>query len=165
MDRLPSSITQKIAHAARACEQRQTKHGRDWVAVFMNEDTIVIALHGSLTTAEQVLVQSPAGVTQVRAFHQQLFTNVSATLVQDVKRITGMEVRDTKADILATTGSVVLVFTTDTMREKFLLPTDQAAHGRRDTVRPAGMPTASAPLAGNPKVGSRDDRPSSTERI
>jgi uncharacterized protein YbcI len=147
MDPLPSSITQKIAHAARACEQRQTKQGRDWVAVFLLEDTIVIALHGSLTTAEQVLVQSPAGVTQVRAFHQHLFTNVSATLVQDVKRITGMEVRDTEADILETTGSVVQVLTTDTMREKFLLAPDRPGgarpprHGppRRhaDSVRPA----------------------------
>ena len=32
-------IGQRIARAARAFDKRRTKHGRKWVAVFMNEDT------------------------------------------------------------------------------------------------------------------------------
>ena len=80
MDQSQGTIGQKIARAARAFEQRRTKHGRKWVAVFMNEDTITIALHGSLTAAEKGLAQSPAGASQVREFHRQLFTNVSAAL-------------------------------------------------------------------------------------
>src|SRR4029079_14578095 len=88
---------------------------------FMNEDTIMIALHGSLTAAEKALVQNPASAAQVREFHRQLFTNVSATLLRKIKNITGMEVRDTTAEIEPTTGSVVQVFTTDTVGEKFLL--------------------------------------------
>ena len=40
------TIGQRIARAAHAFEKRRTKHGRQWVTVFMNEDVIVIALHG-----------------------------------------------------------------------------------------------------------------------
>ena len=115
------TIGQKIARAARAFEKRRTKHGRKWVAVFMNEDTIVIALHGSLTATEKTLAQSPAGAAQVWKFHRQLFATDSATLHRKIKKITGMEVRDTTAEIEPTTGSVVQVFTTDTVGEEFLL--------------------------------------------
>ena len=125
--------SQKIARAARAFEKRRTKHGRKWVAVFMNEDTIVIALHGSLTAAEKALAQSLAGAAQVREFHRQLFANASATLLRKIKSITGMEVRDTTAEIEPTTGSVVQVFTTDTVGEDFLL----APGGPAGTVRSA----------------------------
>jgi uncharacterized protein YbcI len=119
VDQLQRTIGQRIAWAARAFEKRCTKHGRKWVAVFMYEDTIVIALHGSLTAAENALAQSPAGVACVREFHRRLFTNASAGLLQKIKSITGMKVRDTTAEIEPTTGSVVQVFTTDTIGESF----------------------------------------------
>jgi uncharacterized protein YbcI len=114
------------------------------VAVFMNEDTIVIALHGSLTIAEKVLAQTPAGAAQVREFHRQLFANGSTTLLQQIRSLTGMEVRDTTVEIEPTTGSVVQVFTTETVGEEFLLAPCGSA-GRRDTVGPTG--TKVAPVA------------------
>jgi uncharacterized protein YbcI len=137
MDQSQGAIGQKIARAARAFEKWRTKHGRKWVAVFMNEDTIVIALHDSLTVAEKALAQSPVGAAQVREFHQQLFANVSATLLREIKSITGMEVRDTTAEIEPTTGSVVQVFTTDTVGEEFLLapgePAGMGVFGKRSS--------------------------------
>jgi uncharacterized protein YbcI len=120
MDQTQSSISQKIAQAATAFEARRTRHGRKWVAVFLNEDTIVIALHGCLTAAEKALSQSPAGAARVRAFHQQLFANASVILFRKIERITGMEVRDTSAEIEPTSGSVVHVLTTDTLAVEFL---------------------------------------------
>jgi uncharacterized protein YbcI len=125
MHRSQRTISQRVAQAAHAFELRRTKHGRKWVAVFMDEDTVIIALHGSLTAAEKALTQSPAGAAQVREFHRQLFTNVSASLFRTIKSITGLEVRETTAEIEPTTGSVVQVFTTDTVGEEFL-----RAHGR-----------------------------------
>ena len=107
------NIGQTIAREARACEERRTKHGRKWVAVFLNEDTIVIALHGSLTAAEKALARSPAGAAKVRDYHRRLFANASATLRRKVKSVTGMEVRDTTAEIEPATGSVVHLLTTD----------------------------------------------------
>ncbi len=121
------TIGQRISQAAQAFERRQTKHGRKWVAVFMNEDTIVIALHGSLTAQEKALAQSPAGAAQVLEFHRQLFANASGPLFQEIKSITGMEVRDTTVEIEKKTGSVVQIFTTNTVAEEFLFASSGSA--------------------------------------
>ena len=119
MDQSQGTICQKIAKAARAFETRRTGHGRVWVTVFLNEDTIVIALHGSLTAAEKALAQSPAGAVQVRAFHRNLFANLTSPLLQTIKNLTGMKVRQTTAEVEPMTGSVVQVFTTDTLANEF----------------------------------------------
>ena len=120
MDQSQGTICQKLANAARAFETRRTGHGREWVAVFLNEDTIVVALHGSLSTAEKALAQSPAGTAQVREFHRHLFANLSAPLLQTIKNLTGMKVRYTIAEIDSTTDSVMQIFTTDTVADEFL---------------------------------------------
>jgi uncharacterized protein YbcI len=113
------TIGEKIARAAHAFEMRRTKLARKWVAVFMNEETIMIALHGSLTGAEKAQAQSPAGAAEVQEFHRQLFAGVSALLLQQIKSITGMDVRHTSAEIDSTTGSVVHLLTTETVGENF----------------------------------------------
>ena len=120
MDLSQCTICQRIARSARAFEERRTKHGHKWVAVFMNEDTIEIALHGYLTAAEKAQARSPTGAAQVREFHRQLFTNASSALLQKIKNITGMEVINTSAEIETTTGSVVHILTTDTVGKEFL---------------------------------------------
>jgi uncharacterized protein YbcI len=125
------TIGEKIARAAHAFELRRTKHARKWVAVFMNENTIVIALHGSLTGAEKALTQSAAGAAEVQEFHRQLFTDVSGLLLRKIKSITGMDVRHTSADIDSTTGSVVHLFTTDTEGEAF--PRDPSGFAETST--------------------------------
>jgi uncharacterized protein YbcI len=158
------SIGQRIAHAASAFEKRRTKHGRKWVAVFMNEDTIVIALHGSLTATEKAQVQSPTGAARVREFHRQMFTDASAVLHRKIRSITGMEVRDTAAEIESKTGHVVHLFTTDTVGDDFLSERPRSA-------LPATVRSASTKVASSAKpmktldLYATDDRPSFTERI
>lgn len=125
------TMGQRIARAARAFEKRRTKHGRKWVAVFMNEDTIVIALHGSLTAAEKALAQSPAGAAWVREFHRQMFTDTPVVLHRKIKSITGMQVRATTSEIEPKTGHVVQIFTTDTVGDEFLA--DRPRSGQAST--------------------------------
>ncbi len=112
-------IGERIARAVHAFELRRMKHARKWVAIFMNEETIVIALHGSMTDAEKDLAQSAAGAAEVHEFHRQLFAGVSALLLRRIKSITGMDVRQTSAEINSTTGSIVHLFTTDIVGENF----------------------------------------------
>lgn len=121
MDRSQEVIGPTITQAIRAFEQRRTMHGREWVAVFLNEATVVIALHSNLTTAEQALTRSPAGTAQVREYYRQLFGNASTPLRRRLTRITGMGVRDTTVEIEPSTDSVVLLFTTDTAGRDFPL--------------------------------------------
>jgi uncharacterized protein YbcI len=128
MDKPDSTVAQQIAHAATAFEQRRTGHAPRWVTVVVSEKTLVITLHGALSPAEQALARSPAGAAQVQEFHKQLFNNSAASLREEIKRITGVEVREAAAEVEATTGTVVQVFTTGTSVQVFLLahsvPTD-----------------------------------------
>lgn len=121
MHRTPQNFNQSIAQAVRDFEKRRTKHSRKWMAVFLNEQTMVIAIHGTLTATEKVLAQSLAGAIQVREFHRHLFANLSASLLRKILCITGMKVQYTTAEIEPTTDSVVQIFTSDTVREEFLL--------------------------------------------
>ena len=91
------------------------------MAVVLSGDTLLITLHGALSPAEKALAQSPEGAVQVQEFHRQLFTDSADELRQEIKRITGVEVREATAEVEPTSGTVVQVFTTGTMVQVFLL--------------------------------------------
>lgn len=121
MEQPPLTMTQQIAHAASAYEERRTGHAPKAVTVVFSEDTLVITLHGALSPAELALTKTPGGAAQVQEFHRELFTNSCETLRQEIKRITGVEVREATAEVETATGTVVQVFTTGTMVQVFLL--------------------------------------------
>jgi uncharacterized protein YbcI len=136
MNQPKRTIGQRIARAARAFEMRRTQQSHKWVAVFMNEETMVIALHSILTESEKALARSPAGAAQVQEFHVRLFATLSATLRRKIKSITGLEVHDVTAEIDPTGCSVVQLLTTDTVGEEFLLVS--GGPGRTRSARLAG---------------------------
>src|SRR6478609_7084802 len=118
------STAQQIAQAASVFERRRTGHAPKSVTVVLSEDTLVITLHAALSPAEQALAKTPAGAAQVQEFHRQLFTNSSDALRKDIKRITGVEVREATSEVESTTGTVVAVFTSGTMVQVYLLAHD-----------------------------------------
>jgi uncharacterized protein YbcI len=124
MDKSNSTVAQQLARAASAFERERTGHAPRSVTVVLSGETLVITLHGSLSPAERALAQTPAGAAQVQEFHRQLFASASESLRQEIKRITGAEVREAAAEVEPTTGTVVQVFTTGTTVQVFLL-----AHG------------------------------------
>ena len=79
------------------------------------------ALHGALSPAEQAMSQSPEGAAKVQEFHRQLFQSASETIREDIKRITGMDVREATTEVETSSGAVVQVFTSGTMVQVFLL--------------------------------------------
>ena len=121
MDETKLAMAQRVAEAARAFQQQRTGHAPKAVTVVLGEDTLVITLHEALSPAEKALAQSAEGAAKVQEFHRQLFTSSAASLRQEIKRITGREVREAAAEVEPTTGSVVQVFTTGTMVQVFLL--------------------------------------------
>jgi uncharacterized protein YbcI len=116
-----SGVARQIAQAAITFHQKRTGHPPTSVTVVLGEDTLVVTLHGALSQAEKTLAQSSEGAVQVQKFHQQLFASSCEPLREEIKRITGVEVREATADIETTTGTVVQVFTTGTMVQVFLL--------------------------------------------
>ena len=121
MENSNSSVAERIAQAAVAFQQQRTGHKPKSVAVVLSGDTLLITLHGALSQAEKALAQSPAGAAQVQEFHRQLFANSANELRQEIKRITGVEVREATTEVETTTGTVVQVFTTGTMVQVFSL--------------------------------------------
>jgi uncharacterized protein YbcI len=127
MKSLDSTVAHQIAQVASDFEQRRSGRAPKSVTVVLSENTLVITLHGTLTPAEKALAKSPDGAARVQEFHKQLFNNTSDSLRQEIKRITGVEVREATAEIEPITGTVVKVFTTGTVVQVFLLASDVPA--------------------------------------
>lgn len=122
-----ASMAEQIAQAALAFEQRRSGRSPKSVTVVLSESTLVITLHGALSPAEKALAKSPAGAAQIQDFHRQLFMNSAESLREEIKRITGVEVREATAEIEPSSGTVVQAFTTGTVVQVFLLACDVPA--------------------------------------
>ncbi len=91
------------------------------VTAVLGDDTLVVTLHNALTRAEMALARTPDGAAKVQEFHRQLFFSSTARLRQEIKRLTGRQVRDATAQIDTASGSVIHAFPTGTMVQVFLL--------------------------------------------
>ncbi len=121
MQQRDSTMAQQIAQAASAFQQERTGHAPASVTVVLDEDTLVVTLHGALSPAEEALAKSPAGAAQLQDFHRQLFADSCAPLRQEIKTITGVGVRESGAEVAPCNGAVVQAFTSGTMVQVFLL--------------------------------------------
>lgn len=121
MSKPESTMAQQVALAASALQRQRTGHAPKTVTVVLSGDTMVITLHGALSPAEEAMAKSAAGAAQVQEFHRQLFASSADALRQEIKRITGVEVREAAAEVETKTGTVVHVFTGGTMVQVFLL--------------------------------------------
>ena len=132
MNEPDSNIAQQLARVARRFQEQRTGHAPTAVTVVLGEDTLVVNLHDALTPAEKALAKSPAGAARVQEFHRQLFANSTDEMRQEIKRITGRQVREAAAEIETATGTVVHAFTTGAMVQVFLLTHEQLpARARR----------------------------------
>src|SRR3972149_5021122 len=121
MTKPESTMARQVAQAVMAFQQRTTGHAPRAVTVVLSQDTLVVALHEALSPAEKDMAKSPAGAAQVQEFHRQLFSHSSQSLREEIKRITGVEVREAVAEVEPTTGAVVQAFTSSAMVQVFRL--------------------------------------------
>lgn len=117
-------MAQLIAQAAIAFQQLRTGHTPQAVTAVLNDNMLVITIYGALSRAEQELAKTPAGAAQIQNFHRLLFTDSADPLREEIKRITGVDVRQATAEVEPATGTVVQTFTNGTMVQVF-----QLAHG------------------------------------
>lgn len=121
MNMSKNTMAERVADAVRRSQHQRTGHAPESVTVVFSEGTLVITLHGALTTAEKVLSQTPAGAAQVREFHRQLFDSAVGPLSEEIRQITGVPVREATAEIEPSTGALMQVFSTGTMVQVFQL--------------------------------------------
>lgn len=131
MDAETQKIAIQVADAARLFQKERTGHEPKAVTVVMSGETLVITLHGALTRAEQLMSRKPEGAAKVQEFHRQLFVSSSQSLRDEIKRITGFDVREAAAEVETSTGAVVHAFTTGTMVQVFML--DKSSLSNRKT--------------------------------
>jgi len=106
MDKSNPTMAQQVAVAAGDFQEQRTGIVPKSVTVVLSEDTLVVTLHGALSPAEKALAQqSPAGAAQVQEYHRQLFADACEPLRQEIKRITGVEVREAAVEVATTTGT------------------------------------------------------------
>jgi uncharacterized protein YbcI len=115
------NLARQIAQAASDFEEQITGHAPKTVTVVMSDQTLVVTIHGSLSSAELTAIQQSQGATRVQDFYRKLFTNASYSLRQEIERIAGVEVREATAEVDLSTGTVVKVFTTGKVAEVVLL--------------------------------------------
>jgi uncharacterized protein YbcI len=134
MDETQLTMAQKVARVAGVFHHQKTGHAPKAVTVVLSGDTLVSTLHDALTPAEHALARSPEGAAQVQEFHRRLFANSADSFRQEIRKITGMEVREAAAEVDTTTGTVVHAFTNGTRVQVVLLarPTpEDACKGHR----------------------------------
>ena len=116
-----ATIAEQVAQVAKALQQQRTGHAPKDVTVVLSEDTLVITMHDALTPAEKALALNSVGASQVQEFHRQLFLASADKLREEIKRITGRDVREAAAEIVPATGTIVHAFTTGNVVQVFLL--------------------------------------------
>jgi len=134
------TTAQEIAEAVIAFQRQTTGHAPRAVTVVLSQDTLVITLHEALSPAERELAKSPEGAAQVQEFHRQLFLNSSKSLRDEIKRITGVEVREAVAEIEPTTGAAIQAFTRSATVQVFQLA--QSVPGGSWSGRTPGEPSS-----------------------
>ncbi len=112
---------QQVAEAVSKFQEQRTGHAPRAVTVVLSENTLVVTLHGALSPAEKALARTAEGAARVQEFHRQLFASDSDALRQEIRRITGIEVREAAAEVEPASGAIVQAFTTGTVVQVFLL--------------------------------------------
>src|SRR5687768_3779582 len=99
MDESGPTRAQQAARTVSAFERKRTGRLPKSVAVVLGGETLVATLHGALSSAEQAVAQTPAGLALVREFHRALFASACGPLRQEVERIAGAEVHEAGAEV------------------------------------------------------------------
>jgi len=121
MNKPESTMAQLVAQAVMAFQKKTTGHMSRGATVVLSENTLVITLHDALTPAEKEMAKTPEGAAKVQEYHRRLFANSSQSLREDIRTITGVEVREAVAEVEASTGTVVCAFASGTVVQVFQL--------------------------------------------
>ena len=121
LEKLNLTMAEQVAQAIRVFQEQRTGYSPKAVTVVLSDDTLIVTLREALSPAERALSCTPEGAVQVQEYHRQLFVDSVDLLREEIKRITGVAVGETAAEIETTTGAIVHAFTTGTMVQVFQL--------------------------------------------
>lgn len=115
------TMAQQVSDAVTKCQTERTGHAPKAVTVVLSLDTLVATIHEALSPAEVALSQTWKGAAQVQEYHRKLFLSSMGALRDEIKRITGVAIRESVAEVETTTGAIVHVYTSGSMVQVFPL--------------------------------------------
>jgi len=133
MNETNSDFAQQLARLAKRFQEQRTGHAPKAVNVVLSDDTLIITLHEALTPAEKALARTSNGSAQVQEFHRRLFADSTEEMRQEIKRITGRQVREAVVEVETATGAIVHVFSTGAMVQVFLLSQNTNSDANSDS--------------------------------
>lgn len=133
MNESNSPMTQQLAQVACTLQQNRTGVAPKAVTAILSENTLVVTLDDALTPAEQALVRTPLGAAQVQEFHRQLFASSSDSMREEIKRITGRDVREAAAEFEPASGAIAHAFKSGAMVHVFLLTPEADSYEGSDS--------------------------------
>ena len=98
------TVAQEIARAAIAFQRECTGRAPESVTVLLGEETLVVTLHEALSPAEQAMARTPEGAARVHEYHRQLFRTSGTALHQELERILGVEVEESRVEMKPALG-------------------------------------------------------------
>lgn len=113
------TMAQKVAAAITTFQIERTGHTPRAVTVVLSEETLVVTLHEALAPAEIVMAQTATGAAQIQEYHRQLFQSSVPALREEIRRITGVAVREAALEVETATGAIVHAFTSGEMVQVF----------------------------------------------
>ena len=115
------TMAEKVADTIATCQLERTGHAPQAVTVVLSGEMLVVTLHQALAPAEIVMSQTATGAAQVQEYHRQLFQSSLPALREEIRRITGVAVREAVAEVETTTGAIVHAFSSGEMVQIFQL--------------------------------------------
>jgi uncharacterized protein YbcI len=98
------TMAQEIAQAAIAFQRECTGRAPESVTVTLGEETLVVTLHEALSPAEKAMARTPEGAARVHEYHRQLFRSSGTALHQELERILGVEVEESRVEMKPASG-------------------------------------------------------------
>ncbi len=121
------TMAQKVAAAITTFQIERTGHAPRAVTVVLSDETLVVTLHEALAPAEIVMAQTAAGAAQIQEYHRQLFQSSIPALRNEIRRITGVAVREAALEVETATGAIVHAFTSGEMVQVFRMASSISA--------------------------------------
>lgn len=114
-------LARTVAHVAASFEHVLLGRAPTSVSVVAEDDWMVVHLHEPFSRTERRIAGDAEGARKVREFHGYLFDNTLDSLLRQIRRRTGVELRGAIAHVDTQTGSVLKTLTTQPAVDLFLL--------------------------------------------
>ncbi len=116
---LTKTMAESVADAIAIFQYERTGHRPKAITIVLSGDTLVVTLHEALAPAEIVMANTAIGAAQIQEYHRQLFQSSIPALREEIRRITGVAVREAALEVETETGAIVHAFTSGEMVQVF----------------------------------------------